>query len=422
MRLTKHLFLTLLLILSGLGFLSGSLNRPVFAEETASVHPVTLYLFWGNGCPHCAQEEKLLKKIQPLYPNLTIKRFEIWGSAKNRDLMAQVGEKLNTDIQGVPFTLIGKNYTTGYLDENTTGAQIQAYINECSKNECPDIMADLLPPEPTPSSTPIPVPQTPKSDPWKNAPVSIPREVNFPLIGKINLTGLSLPLIAVVIGTLDGFNPCAMWTLLFLISLLVNLNNKKRMWLLGATFLLTSGLVYFLFMAAWLNVLLFMGFIVWVRVAIALFALAAGVFSLNKYRQHTTGCIVEEDPKRKKTFEKLKKATSHKNLWMALAGISALAFAVNLVELFCSAGFPAIFTQILALNKLTGIQYYLYIFLYIIFFMLDDMIVFFVAMKTLETSGISTKYAKFSNLIGGILMILIGILLIVKPQYLMFNF
>jgi hypothetical protein len=279
-----------------------------------------------------------------------------------------------------------------------------------------DVVAEFAPTLPKKS------PSVPKENPWKDTPKSLPREISFPLIGKINLTSLSLPLIAVVIGTLDGFNPCAMWVLLFLISLLLNSQDKRRRWLLGSTFIIASGLVYFFFMSAWLNILLFIGFIVWVRLAIAIFALGAGAFSLNRFWQHHTGCLVESDEKRKKTFEKLKKIAYDKNLLVALFGIIALAFAVNLVELFCSAGFPAIFTQILTLNQLPPSQYYFYILLYIFFFMLDDIIVFVIAMKTLEVTGISTKYAKYSHLIGGLLMVIIGALLIIKPEFLMFNF
>ncbi len=398
-------------------------------SETTAPNGVTLNFFWGNGCPHCAQEEKFLETLEKDYPSLSIHSFEVWGNDKNRELFKKAAEKLNINISGVPFTLIGTNYISGFYTDDTTGAQIRQYIDYCLSNECTDIVSQIsTTPKPTPQNltTPEPTkaakPVEPKADPWKNAPLSLPKEVSFPLVGKINLTTLSLPIVAAVIGTLDGFNPCAMWVLLFLISLLVNLPDKKRRWLLGLTFLLTSGLVYFFFMVAWLNILLFIGFVVWVRVAIAIFALIAGSFSLNKYLQHRIGCVVENDENRKKTFDKLKKATYDKNLWMALLGIFALAFAVNLVELLCSAGFPAIFTQILALNQLPSFHYYLYIALYIIFFMLDDILVFSIAMRTLEVTGISTRYAKYSNLIGGLLMILIGALLIFKPSYLMFNF
>jgi thiol-disulfide isomerase/thioredoxin len=394
-------------ILSIFLILAGFSLSPFIKSGHAQENPVTLYLFWGSGCPHCAAEEKFLTSIQKDYPTLTIRKFEVWGSSVNQGIFKQIGLKLNADVRGVPFTVIGNNYVSGFYTDDTTGAEIRDYLDACVQNACVDVVAEVAPT--LPEKKPL-------------VPKSLPKEVSFPLVGKIDLTTLSLPVIAVVIGTLDGFNPCSMWVLLFLISLLLNLENKKRRWLLGSTFITASGLVYFFFMSTWLNILLFIGFITWVRVAIAVFALGAGAFSLNKFWQHHTGCLVENDEKRKKTFEKLKKITYDKSLLVALFGIIALAFAVNLVELLCSAGFPAIFTQILALNQLPPSQYYLYILLYVFFFMLDDILVFIIAMKTLEVTGISTKYAKYSHLLGGVLMVIIGALLIIKPEFLMFNF
>ncbi len=419
------------------------LTPKLYAQEIQD-NKVNLYFFWGNGCPHCEEENKFLTKLEKENPSVTVNRYEVWGDAKNRDLFKQVGELLGTDVRGVPFTVVGDKHVTGYYNDATTGEQIKQYIDYCLTNTCTDVMELLYPapaptpkddeppisPSPTPQvtpnddpATPIPPPADPaKNDPWRDAPISLPKEVTVPIVGKVNLTTLSLPIIAVILGTLDGFNPCAMWVLLFLISLLINLPDKNRRWLLGISFLLASGLVYFFFMAAWLNILLFVGFIAWVRIGIALFAIVAGSFSLNKYLKHKTGCEVTGTESRKKTFEKLKKYTYDKSLLTAMLGIVGLAFAVNLVELLCSAGFPAIFTQILALNNLAGLQYYLYIGLYILFFMLDDLLIFFIAMRTLEVTGISTKYSKYSNLIGGLLMLVIGLLLIFKPDILMFNF
>jgi hypothetical protein len=381
--------------------------RPVYAQE----HPVTLYFFWGSGCPHCAQEEKFLATLPKTYPTLTIKKFEVWGSTKNRGLFKTVAQKLGAEVSGVPFTVVGTNYVGGYYTDDTTGAEISQYVATCVQTGCTDVVTEFIPT--APERKPIP---------WASAPTSLPREVTLPVLGRINLTTLSLPAIAIVIGTLDGFNPCAMWALLFLISLLLNLPNKKRRWFLGLAFLMASGLVYFLFMAAWLNILLFIGVIVWVRLAIALFALAAGAVSLRRFWQHHTGCVVEANPNRQATFAKLKQATFSTSLLVAVVGIVSLAFAVNLVELLCSAGFPAIFTQILALNQLSTAQYYFYVLLYILFFMADDLIIFAIAMKTAEATGISTKYVKYSHLVGGVLMVLIGAALIGKPELLTFSF
>ncbi|MFA6778054.1 MAG: hypothetical protein WCR80_06455 [Bacilli bacterium] len=240
-------------------------------------------------------------------------------------------------------------------------------------------------------------------------------------MGKIKTENLSLPIIAILMGVLDGFNPCAMWILLFLISILIGMNDRKKMWILGLTFVATSALMYSLFMIAWLNLALFMGSLSWIRILVAGVAIIGGIINLKSGLNKDSGCRVVNDKKREKIFSRVKRLTSEKTFLLALGGIILLAISVNLIELLCSAGLPVVFTQILALNELSSIDHYLYILLYIIFFMIDDMIVFIIAMLTLKLTGISTKYGKISHLIGGILMIIIGLLLIFNPGLLMFN-
>jgi hypothetical protein len=175
-------------------------------------------------------------------------------------------------------------------------------------------------------------------------------------------------------------------------------------------------------MSAWLNLILFLGFVVWVRTSIGILALLGGGYSIKEFLfNKDSGCKVAGDEKRQKTFEKMKLAIQQNSLWLAMGGIIMLAFAVNVVELICSAGLPAIYTQVLALNKMVGWQYYLYILIYIFFFMLDDLLIFFVAMVTLEMTGITTKYARISRFVGGVVMLLIGLMLIFKPEWLMFG-
>lgn len=244
----------------------------------------------------------------------------------------------------------------------------------------------------------------------------------LPIFGTIQTANLSLPVLSIVMGILDGFNPCAMWTLLFLISLLLGMKNKKRMWILGMTFIATSAFIYFLFLTAWLNFFLILGFVFWVRIAIGLIAIGVGIYNLRDYQTNKDGaCKVTGDEKKRKTFDKLKNITHEKKFILALGGIIILAFAVNLVELVCSAGLPAIYTQILSISNLSPGQHYFYILIYIFFFMIDDLIVFGIAMITLHAVGIQSKYSRFSRLIGGILMLIIGGLLLFKPEVLMFG-
>ncbi len=246
--------------------------------------------------------------------------------------------------------------------------------------------------------------------------------LTIPILGTIQTANLSLPVLSMVIGLIDGFNPCAMWTLIFLISLLLGMENKKRMWTLGITFIVASAFVYFLFLSAWLNFFLILGFVVWVRIAIGLIAIGVGIYSLRDYYKNKDGtCEVTDTKKRQRTFDKLKGIAQEKKFLLALGGIILLAFAVNLVELVCSAGLPAIFTQILSISNLSPGQHYLYILIYIFFFMVDDIIVFAIAMITLQAVGIQSKYARLSRLIGGILMLIIGGLLLFKPEILMFG-
>ncbi|PJA47465.1 hypothetical protein CO172_01360 [Candidatus Uhrbacteria bacterium CG_4_9_14_3_um_filter_36_7] len=370
---------------------------------------VNLYFFWGEGCPHCAKEKPFLDKMEEKYPELKVYDYEIWGNTENRNLMIEFGKKLNANVSGIPFTVVGEYYAIGWMDEKSTGVQIEEAINYAISNSSRDVGVEI-----NSSSTEI------KKDSVKVS--ELPETLTLPIMGELKTKDISLPLLTVIIAALDGFNPCAMWTLLFLISLLLGMQNRRRMWILGIAFIFSSALVYFLFLSAWLNLLLFIGFILWVRIIIGLVALGGGSYYLKKYffNPHA-GCTVTGGEKRQKVFEKLRQLTHEKHLLIALVGIILLAFAVNLVELICSAGLPAVYTQILTLSELSVWQYYAYLLFYIFIFLLDDLFVFFTAMITLKITGVSDKYSHISHLIGGIAMVIIGLLLLFKPEWLMFG-
>ena len=386
--------------------------KPVFAQEKQ----VNVYFFWGEGCPHCAHEKPFLKELKKKYPEVKVYDFEVWNSGDNRKLFIEVGKRLNANVSGVPFTVVGEKHFTGWLSEETTGKDVENAVLCVLRDGCRDVVGEILT---------FQQPQIQKEEPCEceeEKKSAIPSKMSLPLVGEVNTKNLSLPVLTIILGGLDGFNPCAMWILLFLISLLLGMKDKKRRWILGMAFIAASAFVYFLFMAAWLNLLLFVVFIVWVRILIGLVALGGGSYNLKEFfTNKDSGCKVTGDEKRQAVFEKLKDITHKKQFFLALGGIILLAFAVNLVELICSAGLPVVFTQILTLSNLAKWQYYTYMSLYIFIFMLDDLFIFFTAMITLEMTGISTKYSRVSHLIGGILMLIIGLLLIFKPELLMFG-
>ena len=397
----------LLLLLSTFIFLISV--KPILAYD------VNLYFFWGAGCPHCAKEKTFLDSIKNKYPELTIKEYEITNSQTNRNLLQLVGTKLNVEVRGVPFTVIGTKHIVGYYNDEVTGKDIEESIKHAIANGVVDLLEEKDPEVNNIDSTSSAILE-------KDISGKTPETINVPFFGDLEVKKLSLPIITVIIAMIDGFNPCAMWTLLFLISLLLGMQDRKRMWLLGTTFIITSAFAYFLFLSAWLNLFLFLGFVVWIRLIIGVLALGSGGYYLKDYFTNKNGgCKVMGDTKRQRIFEKLKAITQKKNLFIALSGIVLLAFAVNLVELVCSAGLPAIYTQLLSNYDLPPFQYYLYLLLYILIFMIDDLFIFFTAMITLRLTGIQSKYSHLSHLIGGILMLIIGFLLIFKPEWLLFG-
>ncbi|MFA5048141.1 MAG: hypothetical protein WC516_03925 [Patescibacteria group bacterium] len=407
------------------------LAQPVFAENI----PVNAYFFYGDGCTHCAEERQyLFHALKSEYPNLQIYEYEIYNSRENAVLLQKTAERLGVGIDGVPFLVIGNEHFVGYAD-GMSSQMIEQRVNECSVEKCADSIASIVGVEVPEVKPPAPAINKPNNNVEQNVdnrpeiqntqkPINQENKkiVKLPLFGEVNALSFSLPILTIIMGALDGFNPCAMWTLLFLISLLLGMENRKRMWILGTAFIFASASVYFLFMSAWLNLILFLGFVIWIRMLIGILALAGGGYSIKEFIfNKDSGCKVAGNEQRQKTFERLRLAVQQNSLWLALGGIIILAFAVNLVELICSAGLPAVYTQVLALNEMAGWHYYLYILLYIFFFMLDDLFIFFVAMITLEMTGITTKYAKISRLVGGLLMLAIGLMLIFKPEWLMFG-
>lgn len=379
---------------------------------------VNIYLFHSYTCKHCKEEIKLLDELEKEYDNIKVYKYEV-NENGNGELLKNISEIMGSKVTGTPYTIIGNKVFSGYDYENSKG-RFKGAIEYYSKYGYEDKVGEYI------SSIPLPSYEVKDTDPDVDEYISnyISYKVKLPLIGEVKLKNLTLPLITVVIGLADGFNPCAMWVLLFLISMLIGMKDKKRMWILGSTFLLISALIYLIFMMSWLNLANLLISVVWVRVIIAVVSLVGGFINLRGYIKHrkVSGCDVVDDKKRNKIITRIKKFTTEKNFWLAILGVIVLAISVNVVELACSAGLPVMFIEILSLNNLTAIEEIIYIVLYMLFFLLDDFVVFVIAMTTLSLTGVSSKYGNLSKLIGGILMLFIGLLLMFKPEWIMFNF
>ncbi len=412
-------------------FLKISLIAVLFfiAKPTFAAEPIQLYLFYGDGCPHCAKEEKFLNKLKEENKNIEVNMYEVWRNRENAKILSDISEKMNFNVSVVPVLIIGDEVIPGYYNDETTGEKIKALINEYTETGCTDKVSEVMgwtKVEETCMHGCHEKGQECMHDCGCSADniktTTMPEDINLPLFGKVDIASLSLPFLTVIIAAIDGFNPCAMWVLLFLINLLLGMEDHKKMWIFGSAFILASGAVYFLFLSAWLNLFIFLGLVFWIRVIIGMVAVGSGVYHLREYKKNKEGtCKVTANEKRKAVFSRLKELVLQKNFLVGLVGIILLAGAVNLVELVCSAGLPAVYTQVLALSDIATWKYYSYLILYIFIFMLDDMIIFAIAMFTLQLRvGSSVKYVRMSNLIGGIIMLILGLLLIFKPGWIMF--
>jgi thiol-disulfide isomerase/thioredoxin len=361
-------------------------------EEDALVN---VYFFYLPTCPHCNEQKPIMYELEQEYPNVSFKYIDA-SVSEGIQLFYQMARdyNLSTENLKVPTTFFRYNVLVGFHDKTELKEALDECIEMC-------LGEGVISANETQEETTFPLLD----------------EFELPFLGKVNLMEYSLPMLAIVLGLVDGFNPCAMWVLVYLIGIILDLKDRRRIWLLVGTFVFASGVLYFLFMTAWLNAFLILGYVRQVTIIIGLFAIGSGILSLKEYLT-TKGalvCKVGDVDSKKKTMIQIRELVSSPLTVTTLIGIIALAFVVNSVEFACSSAIPAIFTQILAISNLSGLEYYLYILLYDLFFMLDDLIIFSLAAFAVTGTAVGNKYAKYCKAIGGVLMLLMGILLLFFP-------
>lgn len=397
-------------------------------------HDTVMHVFVRDGCPHCAALEKFMDTwfVRGDAPDVTY--YEVMNP-DSQALFKKVQERMPGLTQGVPTIILDGIIIQGYDTDLTTGLRLENIYKECSEREggpAPRSLGeggcitfqDFL--GGAGAMTIGGRSSTCSGDPAEPCTAEMEDEerfiFDFWFVGKTDLHDLSLPALALVLGGLDGFNPCAMWVLITLLTLLINTRSWTKIILIGGTFLLVSGVMYYLFIAAWLNVFLLIGFNQWVQKIIGIVAIGGGSFYLYEaFCKDPNQCKVTDFGRRQKTIERMKKAISASSWPLMIIGVAILAASVNLIELVCTAGLPAIFTAILAQNALTSAEHYWYLLLYILAYMFDDLIIYAIAIGTLHATGFTTKYRRFTLIFGGILMAALGVLLIFYPHALTFQ-
>lgn len=403
------------LFLLAILFLGSGVRAQNDATESLEA-PVPVYIFFSTSCPHCAKALGFLTRFAQREPRIHLVPFDLSGDARHASLFAELSQSHKIDPPAVPLIIVGEALYVGYGNDATSGAEIEGQVKSCFVNACADPTAALVWRHGLAAEAAGAMPTPPFSG-VKRPP--LPDRIELPVFGEIQVKTLSLPLLTILLGGIDGFNPCAMWVLVFLIGLLMGMKDTLRMWTYGVVFLFTSGAVYFVFLAAWLNIFLFLGALAWLQVAVGLFALGAGVWYLAEFwRNPDAVCKVLSPGSHQKLIDRMRAAVSEPAFLIAVLSIMALAIVVNMIELLCSAGIPAVYTQVLAMSDLSPLAYYGYLLLYVVVFMMDDALVFVIAMVTLRQTGLVGTYARYSHLIGGIVLLIVGSLLLFRPDLL----
>jgi hypothetical protein len=385
----RYLFLGLIVMGAALFF-----HEQQGRQQTAGQEKQISFFFHPQ-CPHCREQKEFNLYLQAKYPEIAWAAYDT-SRPEAAERLAEFAVKSGlpaADI-AVPMTFVGPYVIVGFRSPETTGVRLEKAILAVVKDD------------------PALYPEDERSG-------RVRETLHLPLLGEVRLTDFSLPALAVVLGLVDGFNPCAMWVLVYLISLIMSLHDRKKIWLLVGTFVASSGVLYFLFMTAWLNVFLFLGYLRPLTLIIGLVALGAGIQNVREYLQ-TRGelvCKIGDAGSKKKTMGRIERIVDAPLTFFTVFSIVALAFVVNSIEFACSAALPAIFTHTLALRQLPMIEYYWYILLYDFFFMLDDLAIFSLAVLALNTSA-GNRYARHCRIVGGTILIVLGGVMVFRPELL----
>lgn len=349
-----------------------------------------LHFFWAKSCPHCKKAVPFLASLASRHPWLTVHSYELSERPVNRDLFENTLTRLGQPPAPVPAFVFCGRTVVGYHDEATSGAFLEEQVLDCWAR--------------VRAGRPI---------------VSGEAVFQLPLLGKVDPGALSLPVFTVVIAGLDAFNPCAFFVLLSLLSLLVHARSRLRMAVIGGIFVFFSGAVYFLFMAAWLNLFLLMGRTNWVTMIAGAVAVAVAGVNIKDYFLFKRGVSLSiPEGAKPGLFARMRGLVSAASVPSMIAGTIVLAAAANSYELLCTAGFPMVFTRVLTLHNLSASAYYGYLALYNVVYVIPLGVIVFLFTVTLGSRKLKENEGRRLKLLSGLMMLGLGTVLLAAPSLL----
>jgi len=406
----------LLLCVSGLARAgTGDPQSDAFWYGTAAdgAPTVRLYYFFSPTCPHCQAAKPFIADLQARYPWLEVKRYSVKDEPGNARFYYETAQTLGVEALSVPGLVFCRQIIIGYDSAETTGKELADALQACHQRR-------LASPGATdPGSATGGGESSGAKTPLSAAEQQAGTTVNIPFVGPVDAKAFSLPVLTLVLAGMDAFNPCAFFVLLFLLSLLVHARSRTRMAIIGGTFVLFSGLVYFVFMAAWLNVFLIAGELRVITVIAGLVALTVAALNIKDYFWFKAGPSLSiPDSAKPGLFKRMREVVASGSMGPMLLSTVLLAIVANSYELLCTAGFPMVYTRALTLADLEPWQYYAWLAAYNVIYVLPLLAIVTVFTRTMGARKLTESEGRLLKLISGFMMLGFGLLLLIAPNLL----
>ena len=355
------------------------------SDGEARVH---LYFFWSETCPHCLEAHPFIAAIPVERPWVQLHALEVSSNRDNARRFEMMAEGVGEPIEGVPTLFFCGRMQVGWQDAATTGTALLADLDACRAG-------------------------------GKVQMQSVAAPIALPFIGALDPAMLSLPIITVILAGIDAFNPCAFFVLLFLLSLLAHQKDRRRMLLVGGIFVATSGLMYFAFMAAWLNVFQLLGALGGITLAAGLLAVFVGVINIKDFFAFEKGVTLSIPEAAKPGIYRRARAILQSGNPAAMLGATVfLAIVANFYELLCTAGFPMVYTRILTLTVASPGARYAWLALYNAIYIVPLLLIVLAFVGTLSAHKLSEREGRLLKLMSGVMMFQLGLVLTFVPAWL----
>lgn len=431
----------LLLLAAALALLFTAAQAPLGPVQAQTAPgEVIVYLFWGDGCPHCAAEKVFLAALTQEHPGVVIRDFEVWQHPEYVEPLIELSARFGFEPTAVPLTFIGDRYWIGFIDE-PIGREIRETVAACLASGCPDAGAGIFD---AAAAVAVEAPVTPTVEeecestggryfkqaesevclsPEEIAAVTVAdsappaRTLTLPLVGQVNLDAQSLTLSTALIAFVDGFNPCSLWVLSVLLALTLHTGSRRKVLIIGLVFLTVTSLVYVLFIAGLFTMFTIISFVGWIQIVVALLALFFAIVNIKDYFWYKEGLsFTIADEKKPGLYKSMRRVLNAGDSLPALIGATVVMSAgASLVEFSCTAGFPVLWSNLVAAQGVTALTFIGLLALYMFIYQIDELAIFLTAVFSLRASRLEEKHGRILKLMGGILMLTLAVVMLVDP-------